>query len=68
MIKIKLLIDIYTVLCRIWENMHRLAYTLIFLEGKLGRFLTTFLIWSFLNLLHFERESRFNSDENYFSL
>ena len=56
----KLLIDICTVLCRILNKLHRLAYTLLadlnighyveltFLECKLGRFLIlTFLIWSF---------------------
>ena len=42
-----------------------------FLEGKLGWFLIhvkSFLIRSFLKLLHFESESRFNSDEIVFSL
>ena len=40
---------------------------LTFLEFKLGRFLIlTILNEVFLNLLHFESESRFNSDENCF--
>ena len=74
--KIKLLMDMCNVFCRI-KKMHRFAFSIAdintghcveftFLEGKLGWFLThvkSFLIRSFLKLLHFESESesRFNS-------